>query len=291
MVMANPPLEVRPPRECEWPICRMLVPTAFAEGRGVDCRLAVTAVSPYIVGAVGFRPAGAEWSGIAVHVVPSFRRQGIGASLIDHLVDEAGAAGVPALRAWIHTRRDPDSAPFLATRAFVVGETLYEVEGDLAAMWAPVQSLCKRLKSDHRIPQTLSVTALVPEDWESVLALHATHIADNPRLAAGGLPIARFPQLRAHSCALRREGSLVGALLCNCHGDLVTTSTLIVPPGAGAPWAAALLLAHAMESAWAAGARRARYEFRADNMPMRNLTRRFGMRTIGERTAMVRAVD
>lgn len=283
-------LLIRPPLECEWPACRMLLPAMFADGHGAECRLVIAPVSPFIVAAAAFRPHGSEWTALTLHVVPSFRRQGIGTALLNRVADEAATDGVRALRVWVDGGRDPEVAAFLEAHAFLVGERLCRVEGDLAAMWPPIRTFCQRLRSAGRIPPDVATSALMVDDWDSVLALHADHIASNPRLTAGGLPMALFPHLLAHSAVLRRGGRIAGVILCHREGDLVSTVALIVPTGGAAPWAAALLLAGSMESAWAAGARRARYEFLADNIPMRNLTRRFGTRLLDVRSAMVRVV-
>lgn len=288
---ASMKLLIRPPRECEWPACRMLLPRMFADGHGAGCRLAIAPASPFIVAAAAFRPCGSEWTALTMHVVPRFRKQGIGTDLLNRLMEEAAADGMRTLTGWVESSLDPDMAAFLEAHAFNVGEQLYQVEGELATMSARVQAFCQRLRLLGRIPPDTVVAALSPDDWESVLALHSDHVSSNARLAAGGLPMVLFPNLVSHSAVLRQGGHVAGFILCHCACDVVNTTSLVVPRGSGTPWAAALLLGRAMESVSMTGARWARYEFLADNIPMRNLTRHFGMRTLGVRTAMVRAVD
>jgi GNAT superfamily N-acetyltransferase len=150
---------------------RMLLPNE-AEALSY-CLVAEAGNPPRIVGAAGvtsaIRPKPLAGPGVAVHVVPLNRRQGIARSLVEKIGQQAGAAALYATQ-----KVDLDSEEMRAWSAlgFVPCETVQYHELPLEEFEIQLAPLLQRMHERGRIPPGARIAPLCEADLDAIAQLH-----------------------------------------------------------------------------------------------------------------------
>src|SRR5262245_58958306 len=117
-------LELRSPRDNEWPICRMLLPETFGDAASREYLLCLRDASPSLVAAVSFRRGPEGITHFRLHVIPSLRRRGFGSQIVEHLA----SSGVSALSGAAEIARDAGNDSFCKHNRFERVDALTTVE-------------------------------------------------------------------------------------------------------------------------------------------------------------------
>jgi GNAT superfamily N-acetyltransferase len=96
--------EIRFPHPAERRACRMLLPRATEANQKPRVLVAAAAGQPpRVIGAVAWAVDQQHDAGtwlVDLHVIPPFRRRGIGHLLLDRIIEQAKAQRISRLRAW-----------------------------------------------------------------------------------------------------------------------------------------------------------------------------------------------
>jgi len=259
-------LLLRPPREDEWPVCRMLLPETFGDAAGREYLLALRAQAPRVVAAASFRQGADSLRCLRLHVVPSMRRCGVGSRMVEHLA----LNGERALEGSVEITREQAAVVFCERNRFGRVDGLTIVEGDLGEMREHLLALRARLTP----PEGASVTPIREAPADEVARLHARYVAHddewNPwRTLVAGTAV------KEHSLAAMVKGRVAGILLGELEGATAVVRSRVVEPSHQGGWVNAMLLAEGLDRAWNAGARRVRFFYTDSNRDTQKLAGRF----------------
>jgi GNAT superfamily N-acetyltransferase len=259
-------LELRPPREGEWRICRMLLPETFADAALRTHLLAVDTESRRVVGAAAFRRNADEITHFRAHVIPSQRRRGIGSEIVARV-----AAGAAAIEGTSEITREHGAAEFCARNGFERVESLTTVEGEIAAL----REYFARLRGRVSLPPGARTVPLHDAPLDQVAALHRRHVAQSGDEGEWRALVAETPGM-TRSTAVMVGDRVAGILLWELEGTTVVVRSRVVAPGLRGAWVNVVLMADATETVWAAGARRVRFFYTNTNRDTEKLAGRFG---------------
>ncbi len=103
--LSNAEIAIREPREPELPLCRMLLPEACSNPVARHFRLAFAGEPLKVIAALSYRDDAIAIGGIRLHVIPAFRRKGVGARLLEFVASEARKLGRRRLLADVDLQR------------------------------------------------------------------------------------------------------------------------------------------------------------------------------------------
>jgi len=257
--------QIRPARDDEWQACRMLLPETFADLNGREYFLCTRQQAPRIVAAASCRrtPQGAK--SLRLHVIPPFRRRGIGARMIDHICGD-----VPAAEGLSEISKEKDAEPFCTRTGFLRVDGLTTVEAEMAE----IRAYMSRLRDRMHLPESARLISLAEAPMEQVARLHAEYIARAGELNPWRAVIAGNPRL-APSVILLVDGRVEAILLGELEASLAIVRSRVVTPRFQGGWANTLLLAEALDRGWERGARRVRFSYSDSNRDTQKLARRF----------------
>ena len=288
-----PGLVVRPARDDERRACRILLPDMFTASQAPDLLVATLADparpdAPRLVGAAGLGTvhgrAARDFPFLA-HVVPSWRRRGIGRALVEAAVDHCRGKG-DILRAFQPVPSESGAAGFLAACGFDGRDRIVHFETDARAFHADMLRVRQRLEQRGRIRMHARVVPLRDAPAARVADLVSRHF---PITRAQLL--ARLDPRSTSTCDLNNSVALLvgeppgaemlgGALIYGWDGDVPVIEARVVDPALRGGWANALMLEQATRNGVAAGARRFRF-FADDRLyDTMNLARRAGAEQI-----------
>jgi GNAT superfamily N-acetyltransferase len=257
-------VHLRPPFDHEWPICRMLLPDAAVGGPTHEFLLCVLDEAPRFIGAASFRQNSEAVTDLRMHVIPAFRRRGVGRQIVKHLARD----GARSVSGSVALNRQQDGAAFCVALGFERIETLTTVETELADIREYLRTLCARR------PPAIKIVPLSQVSAAEAAELHARYVARgtdaNPWRA-----LFTSSDDYAGSVAAIIDGALAGVLLGGLEGDIAVVRSRIAVPGAHRAWVNAVLMAEALDGAWSRGARRVRFTYDALNRDTQKLARRF----------------
>jgi GNAT superfamily N-acetyltransferase len=263
---------IRPPQENEWPICRMLLPETFSNVSSRTYLLAVRDEAPRIVAAVSFRESPEAVTQLRLHVVPAFRRRGVGSQLIDY----AAQGGARSIGGIVEITKEPSAAAFCKRNRFERVEVLTTVEADMAEM----RDYTGRLRSRITLPLGARVIPLSEAPVEQVAELHAQYVAQQGELNQWRGLVAHAPEMDI-SPVVMIDQRVAGIMLGHLEGATAVVRSRVVAPGYHGGWVNAMLLAEALDIGWAAGARRARFSYTDSNRDTEKLAARFKAEVTG----------
>jgi len=258
-------LSLRAPQPGEWPICRMLLPETFADASRREYLLCLNDESPRIAGAASFVRLENALTQLRLHVVPPLRRRGIASWIVSQL-----AAGVRSLQGVSEITAQPAVPPFCERNLFRRTDALTTVEGEIAEMRSFLQGLRARIPTSL----DLSVIPLSAAPAAEVAQLHAQYVAHQSNLDPWRALLAATPGM-AVSPVVMQDRHAVGILLGEIEGEIAVVRSRVAAPGPHARWVNLLLLSHALDIAWSAGAHRARFTYTDTNHDTQKLAARF----------------
>ncbi len=166
----------------DWRALRMLLPDAIHHGCGCDAFVAVSEESPdFLIGAIAVTPLmqiqprlGPR---VAPHVIPPWRRRGVGKALVDVAAHLATARKAEALYAWNKVSLDSNAA--IAWRALgfdhAIESSLTYIDADRTI--ETLQPLFDWLKKGGHIPSEARMASLQDVDPDQVVELVTTCLA------------------------------------------------------------------------------------------------------------------
>lgn len=263
-------LSVRPPAEREWRICRMLLPETFADVSGRSYLLCSDDTGA-LVGAASYRAAPEAVTHLRLHVIPSFRRRGVGSWLIKQLAH----SGVPRLEGTSEVLRERHARAFCEHNGFRETDALTTVEGDIG----PMREYLSKLRSRVAPAGSVRVLPLAEAPTDQVSLLHTEHIAQTGEFARWRALVAQSSEM-AISPVILIGGRVAGMMLGKVEGKTAIVTSRVIAPGYHGTWVNAILIAAALDTAWLAGARRARFSYTNANGDTQKLAARFEAATV-----------
>ncbi|HLK19915.1 MAG TPA: GNAT family N-acetyltransferase [Bryobacteraceae bacterium] len=257
--------DLRPPRDNEWAVCRMLLPETFHNAAARNYLIGIRDEAPRIVSAAAYRQTPDAITHLRIHVVPAFRRQGVGSRIVERLAREGvgSMSGVAEMETAAKT--------FCERNGFDLKESLTTVEAEMAEM----KEFTGRLRARLQLPPGARVIPLEQAPVDQVASLHAQHVAQEGELNQWRGLLAQSPEMNISPVAML-DGQVAGILLGKVEGDTAVVETRVVAPGRYGSWVNATLLAEALAIGWAHGARRARFSYTDSNHDTQKLARRLG---------------
>jgi GNAT superfamily N-acetyltransferase len=257
---------LRPPHEDEWRICRMLLPETFADAASRAYLIGIGDEAPRIVAAASFKPSPESITHLRVHVVPSFRRCGVGSQIVEHVA----GTGPRSIGGIVELTKEPGAVEFCQRNHFERVESLTTVEADMAEM----RDHMRRLRGRIAMPPGARTIPLSQAPVDQVARLHSDYVAQEGELNQWRGLVAHSPEMEI-SPVVMIDGCVAGILLGKIEGPTAVVRTRVVAPGYHGGWVNALLLAEALDIGWAAGARRARFSYNHSNRDTEKLAIRF----------------
>jgi len=272
---AHGELEIRPPRENEWPACRMLLPETFKRGLKPDALLAFDRHRPMALGAVAFQTRKHETALHEIRVIRTHRRLGIGRRLLDSIKTSA-------MTAFAEAQAHPEAGPFLVANGFASVSRMLVVEVDLDPMIAEMARLRDRAIRSGRVPASARLVSPREAPAAEAVALYQAITAGRWIHPAHLEASLTDPRIADISSVLLVDGHVAGMVVVRSRpeNDRVHVQARAVMPAFRGGWANVLIMADALEKGRAAGIRRIRFDSMDDNQDTLKLARRFHADTI-----------
>lgn len=243
----------------------MLLPETFANAAGCSYLLGI--LDHQAVAAAAFHRAPESITQLRIHVIPPFRRQGIGSQLLQY----ACAAATGPAGGISEISREPAAEPFCEKNGFRRVELVTTVEAPIQGLREHMTRLRRRLLSDPS--RRVEWVPLSAAPAAEVARLHAEHIAHGRELNPLRAMVAGTPGLDSSPVAMI-HGKVAGILLWEIQGSTAVVSSRVVAPGHHGTWVNAILLAAGLDEVWSRGARRARFSYLDTNRDTRKLAER-----------------
>lgn len=279
---------IRPPREPEWRVCRMLLPDAFRHAVPPDCLLAVSPRPPYVVGAVAYHAGPRALHGVRVRVIREHRRRGIGRRLMGAVLDKAAAQGAVRVMGLGDPKTDPESEAFASALGFSRDCRLTTFECDLELMAQFMCALRDRILSRQKLPPGAEIVWLPAAPKEEVARLYAEFIMHSPDYPVAVMAHALENGRLDHSPVLLAEGRVGAMVIWELVETVAVVHARVMTPPFQRGWANPCLMATALERGREVGVRRVRFESRDDNLDTLKLARRFQSDVLRVRDTYVR---
>jgi GNAT superfamily N-acetyltransferase len=165
--------EVRPAKPGDAKAVRMLLPKLAGTAASL---VAVDGRHQRVIGAAvatrAFRRQPLAGPGIAVHVIESCRRRGVGSELVEQLDAWGQAAGASALYGAQRVDLDSDEMRGWQALGFTVCETVEQHVLPFSQFEPKLAPIVDRLRERGRIPPTAQIIPLFQADLPQVLQLH-----------------------------------------------------------------------------------------------------------------------
>ena len=275
---------IRPARDAEAAACRALMPETFAPARAPELHVAVASNAIVGAAAIGWVPGGFP---VQAHVVPSWRRRGVGRALLD-AVATAARGETARLRAWTLVGEGSPAEAFLRAAGFAVERRFhgFDTGFEFAAHVARVRAYLAR---GGRIPGDIAVVPPSAAPRAELVALVAANLNAVPaavaaRLAGDGAP----GYDDALSVVLIHDGAVAGATLTSREGAIGRIEVNVVAPALRGGWANVVLLDETARRGMAGGIERFRFFSDETTRDTMNLGRRTGARFLGVGLVMER---
>lgn len=269
--------------EFDWRALRMLLPEAIHYGCGCDAFVATDDASDRrVVGAIAVTPlmrlAPSRGPRVALHVIPSCRRRGIGRALVNVAIGAAAAQGATALYAW--DRVGPGHEMHSAWQRLGFDRSLICPlnQIDCGRLLATLEPIYDRLVARGKIPDgahVLSLRNCSPDEVAELVtsALGGTHAAMKNRV------LGRHPQRLDPdtSRVLTVSGRVRGVLLASpAKNDAAWVEANVLHSSVRGRWANVWLKIETVTNALALGIHTVNYETYSQHDDTLKLTARLG---------------
>ena len=275
----------RAPALSELRACRMLLP--LATGRGKRARVYVAAggagrvVGAAALGLDASRQTHEGWQ-VDLHVIPPFRRRGIGHALMDHVITHASTHGVPSLHSWQWVEVGSEAARAWAALGFAPHRRKLEYEADIERASSTLIPLYNQVRESGYIPPAARIVPLSEADAQAVAQLHAQYLGGTRRLLmpllTGAAPDAYH---RKYSRVMLLDGRVVGISLGRVMADGVCeVDAHVLHPSVRMGWANLWLKMEAAERLLEDGIRTMRYFTLEQHTDTHRISRQAGCRLL-----------
>jgi len=245
---------------------------------------------PHILGAAFWISSTRMAHSIRLHVIPEYRRQGIGSLLLRRIVTNAHELGNGGL-ATVVSSNDPAAGPFLTQHGFQKAGSITTVEIDKQTAQATLLPLADRFSARERNPEQRKIVRLADAPRNAVTALYLAELARNP----GTAPWALLDQIStpryAGSPVYLSEGRVSGFMLFSIEGDLCAIPARIVAREFQGGPVNLLLMAYALRVPESCQVNRVQFDIPENNRDTESLARRLNTRTVRTRDSYFRGLD
>ncbi len=270
-------LQLRSPREQDWPVVRLLLPELFQIQGEPSVLLVTAAEKPVIRGAVGWRRGEHIVYGLRLRVIRTHRRQGIGSWLLGEVIRRAQELSDTTLMGPVDSVGEPDAVAFLEHHGFERIDSVTTVEAGIGQMRDWFSALRKRLEKRHGALPGAEFVRLPDAPRSQVAEMYSREVVHNPDMPPPGMRRALASGRLDESVIMLVDGRVEGILLWELKEDLATIHARAVSARLRrSGWANSMLMALAMERGWEAGSRRVRFDLPEGNRDTEKLIRRFG---------------
>ncbi len=284
---------LRPATAADAAVCRMLLPDACRSGLS-EFVIAALPEPPYVAGAAAFLRLPGRLEGVAVHVIPGWRRRGIGSRLMREVLGRAAAGqathGPATVSGWVDVLRDPGGVAFAERLGFARGARSQTAECDIAVAGPYFERFRTRWLARGGMPTGFAIRRLHDADRRAVARLWTDYIATRPGLRVdlvaaelGGPGVESSP-------VLLMGGEVRGFLLLRFEGDIVWVAGEVIAPEARDGFTTAALSVAAWDEARARGSKRVRFDWGEGVAYTANAARRLRGTVVRESVLMTRAV-
>jgi GNAT superfamily N-acetyltransferase len=285
-----PGIAIRRAKDGELRACRMLVPEAFLPRRAPECFVALPS-SPTVPVAA----AAVSWSAggfpVQVHVIPPWRRRGVGRALVEAVAAEV-AGETDRLRSWGMIPEGSPAHAFMTATSFTVARRFVGFETDGRQFADAIVPLRQRLERKGRIPADLRIVSLRDAPHEQVTRLAATELSIAPSaLAARLAPQDMSGVSNDLSVVLMLHGAVCGAILVARDGDMARVDVNVVAPEQRQGWANVILLEEAVRRGLAGGIKWFRFFSDEKTRDTMNLGKRAAATQIGTGLVLERRLE
>lgn len=180
------PFLIRPAAAGDWQALRMLLPNAVHHNCGCEMAVAVEAKTGFAIGAVALSPLMRTkphpGPRVALHVVPPWRRRGVGRQLLRWADRAAGRRGAQALYAWSSLEADSQLEKIWKYLGFNQSQSHPLTEVDAAKTVSHLQQIFDRIQRKRPIPELARIVPLGAVDPAQVIRLHLEYLGGNEAL-------------------------------------------------------------------------------------------------------------
>jgi hypothetical protein len=285
-------LTIRPPRDDEYPVCRMLLGAEAVRPPWARFLLAVQDDAPFVVGAATYG-IGSRWThGVRVHVIAPCRRRHIGSRLLDTIVAGARDRGHDGLLAFVTSADDSAAEPFARARDFERKDGLSTVRCLMKTAMDVVFPLAARLRRARHPLANARVVPLAQAPRNAVVALYLAELNRNPYTAAWSVVDELGSQVYADSPVMLVGDRVAGVLLyrCDFKAKLVKVPVRIVAPEFQGGPTNLLLLDGALKADYAPQLDEIEFDIPEGNDDTQKLAQRLSGRVIRINQSFVRSL-
>ena len=273
--------------------CRMLLPETFSPGNAPEALVGFGRHDELAgAAAIGWQAAGDPAAfPVSVHVLPNFRRQGLGRALLDAAAALARGE-TAALQPWTVLREDSEAAAFCLASGFCVHHRILHFSGEAERMEAMLAAYREKLDRSGWIPAGARVVALPDAPPGEVANLVAREFHGNPAAMLARLSgVAGTPPDPQRSVVLLLDGAVAGAqLVCIGADGVPEVEANVVIPSLRRGWANLLLTHEGTRIGILHGSRRFRFFCDDRVIDTVNLARRSGADKVATDVLLRRAV-
>lgn len=222
-------LLIREPREPELPLCRMLLPESCANPVARHFRLAFIGQPEKLVAALSYRDDATALGGIRIHVIPTYRRCGIGSRLLEYAAEQAAYFRRSRMFADADLNSETAAEPFLTSQGFHKLGTITFAEIGIQDLRTSMEAGRERLQSAvHNLPPPIRVVDLSEAPIQEITRLYAEHVAHMQALAGlrDVIPLDRATE----SIALLINEKLAGFVLARVDAGVLHIPAWVVTP-------------------------------------------------------------
>jgi N-acetylglutamate synthase-like GNAT family acetyltransferase len=288
--IARSGFSIRPAFAADAKAVRMLLP---AMRQAAVIFVAVDGEHRLVIGAAAaaraFRQQPLPGPGIAMHVIETCRRHGVGTSLLAHLAGAARTADARALYAASRVEQASEEMRCWDALGFTPCETVEEHVLPITHVESRLGTLVDRLRAQGRIPAAARVIPLYQADLAAVLQLHLDQMGgDRGELYRKLRSQGSGAYLPRQSKVLVVDGRVKGCLLAHRSSkETIVVDANIVEPDLRGGWANAWLKIEAFRGA-PAGVQEFRFTSFDHYADTRSFTRKFGGTTVRRTVLMFR---
>ncbi len=220
-------LQIREPRESEYPAYRILLPDVVDNPTNRIFRLAVDSAKPSIVGALCYYDDSQALTRVRLHVVKPRRRSGIGSLLLAYTLDEARRLGRGRVLVDADIKKELDADPFLTARGFRRIGSRTSVRGPLMRNSPKAALFREQVARAAEFPPDARLVNISEAPADQILKLYAEHIANVPELP--GMPPFQ-PDQYGESLVLMIGDQVIAFLLAQVEGRTARVPAAVVIP-------------------------------------------------------------
>lgn len=177
--------------------------------------------------------------GIALHVIPPWRRQGIGSSLLQEMISRLTASSAEAVYAMQKVEGGTEEEQGWLWLGFDPLETVVYHELPLTAIEARLAPLYDWIRKKEGIPESAEIIALCDANREAVVDLHLATLGGNRKLLLSklrGEGLGAFHPL--YSRVLIVDGAVKGCILAHRESkEVAVVDANILSPDVRGGWA------------------------------------------------------